>query len=119
MTPGLQALADGFAATLSVHGQTWTRTRDAATFTGAASRLKKDDARMEGTQDRDFPIFIADLVLSPTIPAAQCMPAAPNRLKRGDVLSKNVGTVTREYSVVRSDLSEATGLWCVILSPTF
>lgn len=119
MTPGQQAIADGFAATLAVHGQTWVRTRDAASFTGSPAKLKKDDAKMQGTQDRDFPVLVADLVLSPTIPAVQCMPAAPNRLRVGDELTKSVGTVAKYYRVVRADYSEATGLWLCVFSPSF
>ena len=113
MTAGQQAIADGFAATLAEHGQTWKRTKDNAAIQGVAGNLKPDNPHMAGAQDRDFLIFVADASLSPPLTAAQVMPAT--RLAKGDELTKG----TKNFRVVRADYEEASALWVVVLSPTF
>ena len=119
MTAGQAALADGFAVTLAVHGQTWVRASDSASFSGVATKNIKIAPHMAEAQDRNFPILVADSVLSPTIPTAQCMPEGTSRLKVGDNLTKNVGSVPKYYTVARADYDEDTGLWTVFLSATF
>jgi hypothetical protein len=120
MTIGQSAAADAHAANLSVHGQTWTRTADAALIQGVPAKLKHDDPKMVNAQDTDFPILVADSSLIGTLTAAQCMPTAGNgRLQKGDELTKTVGATTKYYRVSRADLEEANCLWTVILSPTY
>ena len=113
MTPGQQALADGFAANLATHGQTWTRTSDSAAIQGVASKLNTENPHLVQGQDRDFGVIVADASLSPPLTAAQVMPSS--RLKKGDELTKG----TKKFRVTRADYQEASAMWLVILSPTF
>ena len=113
ITPGQSALADGFAANLATHGQTWTRTADSVTIIGLASKLTDLNPHMVQSQDRDASMLVADASLSPPLLLSQVMPS--NRLKKGDELTKG----SRKYRVVRSDLQESNLLWLVVLSPTF
>lgn len=113
MTPQQQAAADGHADRLLNAGVIWQRTSDAAQISAFAGKLKASDPRMAGASDRDFPIIVADQILAPTIPLAQCMPAT--RLREGDELTKG----SKFYRVKRADFEEATGLWSVIVSPSF
>ena len=117
MTAGLAAIADGFAASLSVHGQVWTRTSDSAAINGVPARLKAEDPKMSGAKDMDFPILVADQILAPNVPLTQCMPST--RLAAGQELTKNVGSTPKYYRVAHADYQEDTGLWTVMLSPTF
>jgi hypothetical protein len=113
MTDGQAALADGFAVTLSVHGQTWTRTSDAASVVGVATKLKPNDPKLAGTNDQNVFILVADQLLSPNVPAAKCMPTT--RLRNGDELTKGA----KSYRVDRVDFDESSSLWLAILSPFF
>ena len=113
-TPGQQALADGFAANLAIHGQTWTRTSDSKTVQGVATTIKDETPHLaQGGQDREMAIIVADASLSPPLTAPQVMPSP--RLKKGDELTKG----TRNYRVVRADFEESNAMWLVVLSPTF
>ncbi len=113
MTPGQQALADGFAINLGVHGQTWTRTSDSAAIIGVPTRLSLENPHLEQSQDRNQIIRVADASLSPPLTAAQVMPST--RIKKGDELTKS----SKKYRVVRADFNDSNALWYVQLSPTF
>jgi hypothetical protein len=113
MTPGQQAFADGFAANLATHGQTWVRTSDAASIQGVPSSLRPESVRLPQGQDRDFAVIVADAALVGPLTAAQVMPAA--RVKKGDELTKG----SRKYRVTSADLQESNLMWLVVLSPTF
>ena len=113
MTPGQQAFADGFAANLSTHGQTWVRTGDNVQVQGIPSAMRMAPTALVNSQNKDFGVIVADRGLLGTLTAAQVMPVA--RLKKGDELTKD----SRKYRVVSSDLQESNLMWLVILSPTF
>jgi hypothetical protein len=113
MTPGQQAFADGFAANLATHGQTWTRTSDNAAIQGVPSSLRVAPAALVQAQDKDFAVVVADRALVGPLTSAQVMPVA--RVKKGDELTKG----SRKYRVVSADLQESNLMWLVVLSPTF
>jgi hypothetical protein len=113
MTPHQQSAADAHADALLNAGAVWQRTSDDAQISAFAGKLKASDPRMSGASDRDFPIIVADQILAPSIPLSQCMPTT--RLTEGDELTKS----SKYFRVKRADYEEATGLWTVIVSPSF
>jgi hypothetical protein len=92
MTPGQQAIIDGFNATLAEHGQTWTF--GAASIAGVITTLRPTDPRMKGLPDR--------VILMQTITAN--LPSTPPTV--GDSLLK-AGVY---YRIARHDPDESTGL---------
>ncbi len=113
MTAGQQAIADGFAANLAVHGQTWTRPADGKLIAGVPATLKPTSPHMVNAPDMAFPILVADAAMTPPLLASQVMPTP--RLKKGDELTKG----GKSYRVTRADYEESTALWVVILTTNF
>lgn len=113
MTAGQKALADGFAVSLAVHGQTYVRTSDGASVLATSSRLTAETPHMPQGEDRAFAIIVADAELSPPLPASAVMPAS--RIKKGDELTKG----SKHYRVIRADFQEGSAMWNIMLSPTF
>ena len=113
MTPGQQAFADGFAANLATHGQTWTRTIDSVAVQGVPAAIRPESVKLANSQDKDFAVVIADRSMLGALTVSQVMPAS--RLKKGDELTKG----DRKYRVVSADLRESNLTWLVMLSPTF
>jgi hypothetical protein len=112
MTVGQQAFADGFAATLATHGQTWTRTSDSAAIQAVPGNLKDLTPHLIDGPLIDFPIIIASSALQPVLTAAQVMPTTP--LRTGDELTKG----GKHYRVTLVDFREASGTYKVTISST-
>ena len=112
MTPGQQAFADGFAANLAAHGQTWTRTSDSAAIQAVPGNVTDLTPHLTDGPLIDFPIIIAGSILQPALTAAQVMPATP--LRTGNELTKG----GKHYRVTRVDFREASGTYKVTISST-
>ena len=115
MTPGQLAFADGHSANLAEHGRLLVRESDSAVVPGYFGTLRPSDPRIAGAQDRVSLYLVADrgFLTAGALLASQVMPST--RVARGDILSDSF----RNFSVVRLDYSDLTGLWELILSGTF
>ncbi len=105
MTPGQQALLDGFLDNLVEHGQLYARTSPSPTVQvfGIATMLRRTDPRIKGAQDRTFILQIApDNMPSP-------------RLAKGHELNKG----HMNYRVAEAHQDEASTIWEVLLTPSF